>query len=77
MFFSLSLSLSHCFLTTLEQGLEGFEGVVYLDESDQKVILVRQTERVMTLQDCGIPLERRFAFYDQAFFQHKIQYFAF
>jgi hypothetical protein len=38
---------------------------VYLDENDDKVILVRQTENVMKLQDCGIPLEKRFAFYDQ------------
>lgn len=42
-----------------------FEGVVFLDENDQKMILVRATNRVMKLAQCGISDKRRFAFYDQ------------
>eukprot|EP00967_Tisochrysis_lutea_P092453 scaffold133291_cov31-Tisochrysis_lutea.AAC.4 len=41
------------------------EGVVFLDESDEKVILVRATGRVLKLSQCGIAVENRFAFYDQ------------
>jgi hypothetical protein len=41
------------------------EGVVFLDEYDRKMILVRSTGRVLKLAQCGIPLEKRFAFYDQ------------
>jgi hypothetical protein len=42
-----------------------FEGVVFLDENDQKMILVKATNRVMKLAQCGISEKRRFAFYDQ------------
>ena len=41
------------------------EGVVFLDESDEKVILVKATMRVLKLSQCGVSLEQRFAFYDQ------------
>ena len=41
------------------------EGVVYLDESDEKVVLIKATGRVVKLSQCGISLEARFAFYDQ------------
>ena len=40
------------------------EGVVFLDEADRKMILVKATRRVMKLEQCGISLEKRFAFYD-------------
>lgn len=40
-------------------------GVVFLDELDRKMILVRATRRVMKLAQCGISDKRRFAFYDQ------------
>ena len=46
-------------------GLPWCEGVVFLDESDRKMILVRATGRVLKLAQSGIPAERRFAFYDQ------------
>ena len=49
----------------LRAGLEGKEGVVFLDEMDRKMIIVRATGRVLKLEECGIPLENRFAFYDQ------------
>ena len=41
------------------------EGVVFLDEDDRKMILVRATGRVQEMDTCGIPATKRFAFYDQ------------
>eukprot|EP00756_Hemistasia_phaeocysticola_P010308 Hpha_TRINITY_DN15008_c2_g11::TRINITY_DN15008_c2_g11_i2::g.123952::m.123952 len=50
----------------LEPGrLPSMEGVVFLDEDDRKVILVRATGRVLRLEECGIPVDRRFTFFDQ------------
>ena len=49
----------------LDHGLEWCEGVVFLDELDRKMILVRATGRVLKLAQCGISREKRFAFYDQ------------
>ena len=42
-----------------------FAGVVFLDELDRKMILVRATGHVVPLATSGIPVESRFAFYDQ------------
>lgn len=49
----------------LAKGLKGFEGVVFLDELDRKVVLVRESGNVVPLAQCGIPLEKRFTFFDQ------------
>merc|ERR1719399_2324188 len=49
----------------LKEGLEWCEGVVFLDGEDRKQVLVRATGRVVAADQCGIPLEKRFAFYDQ------------
>ena len=49
----------------LHNGLRSMEGVVFLDSQDRKMILVRSTGRVLKLEECGIPVEKRFAFYDQ------------
>ena len=49
----------------LKNGLSSMEGVVFLDELDRKMILVRATGRVLRLAECGIPKVKRFAFYDQ------------
>jgi hypothetical protein len=49
----------------LDHGLREFDGVVFLDEYDRKMILVRATRRVLKLEQCGISMNRRFAFYDQ------------
>jgi len=49
----------------LEHGLAWADGVVFLDELDRKMVLVRATKRVVKLAQCGIPAEKRFAFYDQ------------
>ena len=41
------------------------KGVVFLDERDRKMVLVRQTMRAVELDDSGIGPEQRYAFYDQ------------
>jgi Ca2+-binding EF-hand superfamily protein len=51
-------------LYLLENGLPTMEGVVYLDEDDAKMILLR-SGAVMKLSQCGIPLDKKFSFYDQ------------
>ena len=51
--------------TLLKLGLPWCDGVVYLDENDSKMVLVRATGRVLKMAQCGIPANRRFAFYDQ------------
>lgn len=49
----------------LEYGLDGVKGVVYLDDNDDKMILLRGSGRVVPLANSGVPPEARFAFYDQ------------
>lgn len=49
----------------LTKGLANFEGVVFLDEADRKVVLTRDGMRVVPLNQCGIDVTKRFAFYDQ------------
>ena len=49
----------------LQNGLPWCEGVVFLDDFDRKMVLVRATGRVLKMAQCGIPPEKRFAFYDQ------------
>jgi len=49
----------------LELGLTWCDGIVFLDMDDRKKVLVRATGRIVAADQCGIPLERRFAFYDQ------------
>ncbi len=49
----------------LKLGLSWCDGVVFLDEEDRKRVLVRSTGRIVLADQCGIPLDRRFAFYDQ------------
>ena len=49
----------------LKLGLSWCDGVVFLDEEDRKKVLVRSTGRIVAADQCGIPLDRRFAFYDQ------------
>merc|ERR1712187_697950 len=41
------------------------EGIVYLDDDGKQMILMRDTGRSMRIAQAGVPLERRFAFYDQ------------
>jgi hypothetical protein len=49
----------------LDRGLEGLDGVVFLDENDRKMVLQRSNKKVLPLTQCGIPVSRRFCFYDQ------------
>ena len=49
----------------LHNGMPWCEGVVFLDDYDRKMVLVRSTGRVLKMAQCGIPAEQRFAFYDQ------------
>jgi hypothetical protein len=49
----------------LEHGLPNMEGVVFLDDQDRKMVLCRSGWKVVKLQQCKIPLEKRFTFYDQ------------
>ena len=50
----------------LTHGLpEQFEGVVFLDHKDRKMILMRQGMNIVRLNQSGIPPDRRFSFYDQ------------
>ena len=46
-------------------GLPWAEGVIFLDSNDAQQVLVRATGRVVPADQCGVPLEKRFAFYDQ------------
>jgi hypothetical protein len=49
----------------LTHGLAGMEGVVFLDEKDRKVILLRAGLRVLSLAGCGVAPHKRFTFFDQ------------
>mmetsp|Transcript_7246 Transcript_7246/g.21392 ORF Transcript_7246/g.21392 Transcript_7246/m.21392 type:complete len:5155 (-) Transcript_7246:1654-17118(-) len=49
----------------LEAGLEWCQGVVFLDEADRKMVLVRATMRVVEIDQCGIKPTELFALYDQ------------
>ena len=42
-----------------------FEGVVFLDHRDRKMILLRHGMHVVRLAQAGVPVDRRFSFYDQ------------
>jgi hypothetical protein len=42
-----------------------FDGVVFLDHQDRKMILMRNGMNVVRLNQSGIPPQRRFSFYDQ------------
>ena len=53
------------FICSLIDGLSHVDGVVFLDEHDRKMILVRDRMRVWPLSQCEINKDRRFAFYDQ------------
>ena len=50
----------------LGRGLAGMEGVVFLDDRDRKMIMLRAGYRVLTLAGCGVAATRRFSFFDQA-----------
>ena len=43
---------------------EWFEGVVFMDKADRKMVMLRN-KRVVDLAQCGVAVGRRFTFYDQ------------
>ena len=49
----------------LERGLAHVDGVVFLNEADRKMILLRAGSKVVPLEQTAVPAERRFTFYDQ------------
>lgn len=50
----------------LSHGLSNdFDGVVFLDHRDRKMVLMRHGMHVVRLDQAGIPVHRRFSFYDQ------------
>jgi ankyrin repeat protein/thiol-disulfide isomerase/thioredoxin len=51
----------------LDNGLKkrGIQGVVYLDEADRKMVLIAESGSSVKLEECGLQLSHRFAFYDQ------------
>jgi hypothetical protein len=48
----------------LKSGLPDMKGVIYLDEEDRQMILLRKGFKTMKLADCGLPTNQRFSFYD-------------
>lgn len=53
-----------------------FDGVVFLDDEDRKMILVRQGRKCIALNQSGVPVDRRFSFYDQARVKTTKKYFS-
>ncbi len=49
----------------LDRGLSWCDGVIFLDDDDKQQVFVRATGRVVSADQCGVSLEKRFAFYDQ------------
>jgi hypothetical protein len=49
----------------LQEGLQGFEACVFLDSQDRKMALMRVGMVVVRLDQCGVPMDKRFTFYDQ------------
>jgi hypothetical protein len=48
----------------LRHGLRGMDGVLFLNEKDERVVLERDGYKVVELAQCGLAPERRFTFYD-------------
>ena len=49
----------------LRAGLSGMKGVVYLDELDRQMVVLRKDLQVVTLAESGLAWGERFTFYDQ------------
>eukprot|EP00929_Paragymnodinium_shiwhaense_P044942 TRINITY_DN23026_c0_g1_i2.p1 TRINITY_DN23026_c0_g1~~TRINITY_DN23026_c0_g1_i2.p1 ORF type:complete len:4431 (+),score=980.35 TRINITY_DN23026_c0_g1_i2:153-13445(+) len=45
-------------------GLQGLEGVVFLNEADERMVLLRDGFKVLELAQCGLSPAQRFTFYD-------------
>ncbi|AIO00701.1 hypothetical protein LPMP_311130 [Leishmania panamensis] len=55
--------VARCLLARLPAAL--FDGVVFLDQRDRQMILQRDNGLVIPVTQCGVPLARRFTFFDQ------------
>ena len=42
-----------------------------MDDEDKQQVLVRATGRVVSADQCGVSLEKRFAFYDQVLYEQQ------
>jgi len=51
--------------TLLDYGLSEMKGVVFLDEFDRQMVLLRKGSKVVKLADSGLAWGERFTFYDQ------------
>jgi len=60
----LSNELTSRFL--LQEGLETMDGVVYLDDSNQKMVIMRGRAEPVPLAECGLAKGRRVTLYDQS-----------
>jgi hypothetical protein len=49
----------------LKVGLRGFKGCAFIGEDDSVKVIVRGRDRALPLSQCGVPVDRRFTFYDQ------------
>ena len=58
------ISNYHVALALLHLGLPHMEGVVFLDERDRQMVLMREGWEIMQLAQCGIAIDKRFSFYD-------------
>ena len=49
----------------LKRGLKDMKGVVFLDELDRQMVLLRKGLKVVKISDSGLAWNERFTFYDQ------------
>ncbi len=49
----------------LSAGLRDLKGVVFLDEFDRQMVLLRTGRTVVKLSESGLAVSERFTFYDQ------------
>lgn len=49
----------------LQAGLPDMKGVVFLDEEDRQMVMLRKGRKVIKMADCGLTPAERFSFYDQ------------
>ena len=52
-------------LYLMQNGLRDFDACIFLDAKDRKMALLRVGMTVVRMEQCGVPLDRRFTFYDQ------------
>ena len=49
----------------LQSGLDSMKGVVYLDELDRQMVVLRKDYQIVTLAESGLAWSERFTYYDQ------------